>query len=223
MVQRKKVIMLPTDKASKLHIVPKGEYKGQGKYLERDTILYTDDATEYGYQPVFLYVLSDEEIKDGDWYCDIVGIYTICKADRGLVEAVNKSPKCFKVIASTDKSLWSKGGYSTRNDIYTPFEGAFIRESFIRKYIEAYNAGKPIEWVNVEYDEFYTDTQMPPFYQLKLRNDNSVITHPIKDIFTREDIEAYGKFICDGLNKHFGDILGKFSIGNSVDKWLENY
>lgn len=93
-----------------------------------------------------------------------------------------------EIVASTDGSL--DVPYDSNSDAWDYSDGnglimPQIEKSFLSYYTAEYNKGNIIEWVNVEYEEF--KMQYAREYQLKLRSDNTVIIHPIKDLFTREE------------------------------------
>jgi hypothetical protein len=178
MLQKKQVIMLPTNKTLGNLLLNKDNNR-----LFLNSYLSINNSC----QPQLLYVLSDEEIKEGDYiyhpldtgivFCDKEHFETL----QGCVDKVRYGYK--KVIASTDKSLVESP--NNRSDYHQLKSIPQIRESFVRAYIEAYNTGKPIEWVNIEYEEDSTGWNEI----LKLRSDNSIIVKPIKDSFTREEVK----------------------------------
>ncbi len=139
------------------------------------------------------YILSDEEIKEGDWVVnknDKVFIYT--------KDSVSAKEYCQKIIASSDKTLHYTEEYLGKTlGKFTNFNVPQIRENVVKASIEDYNKGKKWEWVNVEYKELdeceeTVDNQgnITGRYiqQLKLRPDNTVIIYPIQETFTREEV-----------------------------------
>lgn len=92
-----------------------------------------------------LYFISNDEIKEGDWYYD-TNHNAIGKYDSSA--QIGK-----KIVATTDKSL---------NDNIKPQNREFVKalnsiipeipESFIQAYIKSYNDGKAIEEVDLEMD-----------------------------------------------------------------------
>lgn len=126
-----------------------------------------------------LYILSDEEIKEGDWYID----------DSNSVRQSITSDKDYwirrkdykKVIASTDKSL----GQKAFPDLHPSKSNSFILlpqipESFIQEYVKAYNEGKPITEVDLEMypSKEYVDEQDAYGYdiaKIKINSDNTII------------------------------------------------
>jgi len=108
-----------------------------------------------------LYILSDEEIKEGDW-CMELERYSIqddniedCFPYTSVGEDHEDN---MKIIASTDKSLKlyesetlaKASGFSLKTDDITLPQPT---DAFIQKYIEEYNKGNIITRVLVEYEE----------------------------------------------------------------------
>ena len=116
------------------------------------------------------YILSDEEIKEGDWYIQESQIFQY----KGYY-SINQLPKfnyTKKIIASTDPSL----------KLPQPFQ------AFIEKYIKAYNKGDKIEDVMVEYDEEWINSN-PKYDTLKISKDNIITIKEVKDSWSRKEIE----------------------------------
>ena len=81
-----------------------------------------------------LYITSDDEIKEGDWYYD-TNHNAIGKYDSSA--QIGK-----KIVATTDKSIMH---LSNNGRVGYPLPN--IPESFIQDYIKAYNEGNPIETI----------------------------------------------------------------------------
>lgn len=107
--------------------------KVQTKIVHRediDKLWYETIRDTYLWGFKTLHVLSDENIENGDTYLDILTNETYLASERPV------TMKCFKkIIASTDTTLGV----------------AKIRRSFIDIYIKAFNTGKQIKFVDVEY------------------------------------------------------------------------
>lgn len=197
--KRVKVVMLPTNEKSKLVL----SYRNELAINWTHDLAKFDDAT---YQN--LYFISDEEIKEGDWYYNHKEYYKGCY--RRTPETDDKSYLDFKkIIATTDKSL----------NLPQP------SQSFIEKYIEEYNKGNVITEVMVEYEgicsnceEYHEqsilcsdrdgfDAQIEPF-RLKVNpKDNTITIRKIKDSWNREEVirllldfnnDKPGAFDCSG-------------------------
>jgi len=169
-----KVVMLSTsEKASTLYLTLRDKLC-QGSNLSLSNGCTGDNQ--------HLYLTSDEEIKVGDWY--IVGTFlTRCqKEELGHIKSGFD-----KIIATTDKSLLLP------NISFKDWDGKTrqlpqIPESFIKAYVEAYNAGNPITEVNLEMEDYWINVghSMDVAYKPKLRDDNTVIIHKSKTYSSEE-------------------------------------
>ncbi len=111
-----------------------------------------------GYQPQALYICTNEEIKEGDWF--LAGGLAITQATKERYPQIgisldfindNKYPK---IIATTDSSLTILKDIENARGLLASCEKYLpsIPQSFIQKYIELYNKGEKIEKVMVEYE-----------------------------------------------------------------------
>lgn len=164
MLKEKMLVMLSTNQKA----VSKGQLVlGPSKHLFK-TWDDSEDAKEYVGQ--HLYILSDEEIKEGDWYLD--------NYNNSIIKAnINSDHKyyvsnCKKIIATTDSSL----------GLPRPSDG------FITKYIKLYNAGTPITKVMVEYEEEPLNDSTGKYATLKVDKDNTITIRSVKESWTREEV-----------------------------------
>ena len=170
-----KVHMLPTDKKSTLRL-----HSNKGGLSNNVSLRYNANA----WNPMHLYITTDEEIKEDDWMLNTNINNAICKAANSLL--VNKGG-CFKIIATTDNSLGFApfGG----QDIYTLPQPS---NDFINKHIEKYNKGEQIVDVLIEYEileipeksfiindeqQFITSMQS----LIKVDKNNTITIKPVKD------------------------------------------
>lgn len=154
------VVMLPTNEKAKI---------GQLAILDNRLITIMSEFQVFA-KPQHLYITSDEEIEDGDWYLWYDGNkyslrkYVNCKNLPG-----NTSDSGFKIIATTDTSL----------------ELPLISQQFIEKYIEEYNKGNVIKEVLVEYEGYVQSTTWeydePEGYRVKINSNNTINIKPIKN------------------------------------------
>ena len=155
-----RVHALPTNKASHIKFIPKGEYEEIGGKLVKTTIdkyLYVEKATEFGYPSTFLYVTTSETPKEGDW---CVGNDFGENVHKCVVESNCKAIKCRKVVATDDKSL-------LKNDCdcgATTYEGCSqcltgigkLSPEFQAAWVREMNIGTPIVEALMEMEEFYS-------------------------------------------------------------------
>ena len=161
----------------------------------------------------FIYILSDDEIKEGDWCLDTVNnILFISDGNSKLHKSTDK-----KIIATTDTSLLLHSDFDSYN-LPQP------SQQFIEKYIESYNKGEIITDVLVEYEENkpYQDNQFVVFYDdVKINpKDNTITINKLKDSWNREELKVLFK-------KHEKDVI-KYINGSGAsatpsfnDKWIK--
>lgn len=168
-----------------------------------------------------LYILSDEEIKVGDWfytvnsglaYCDKLTDTAVISNKKGLFNP----GACKKIIAATDRKL----GLEDENGKYIPYLNLIPQpsKSFIEKFVEEYNKGNIITEVMVEYEEAYGyHIDIPANereYKLKINpKDNTITIRKVKDSWNNEElrsllVEAYSMGRTDKL-------IGDFN------RWIE--
>ena len=121
-----KVVILPTNQQTKYLMVYSDVEKTKGKLILNG--LKNDEYKEYQH----LYIISDDEIKEDDWYYDNV----VLQIRQWKSFMIYNKLQHKKVIATTDTSL----------GLPQP------SKQFIKKYIEEYNKGNVITDVLVEYN-----------------------------------------------------------------------
>lgn len=150
-----------------------------------------------------LYLLSDDEIKEGDWFLE-----------KGLRISVfpnylTDTNECKKIIATTDKSLVvskDTGIVGIEYNLPQP------SESFIQKFIYAYNNDDPITEVMVEYNHLQSTTDLNEEWLKVNSSDNTITIRKMKDSWTREEVIN----LCrEAIN------YGKDYNGNLSEKWIE--
>lgn len=161
MKKQHKVVMLPTDNKA-----PIARFN--------NTLYNTNKGKDYSSCILqHIYILSDDEIKRGDWYVDdTINVRQSVTSDTDYWN-VRKDYK--KIIATTDKSLkigeepkkWiSAGGQggqlSVHWDMWNKSQLPQIPQQFIEKYITKYNKGSIITDIMVEYEEGKTCLKVTP-------------------------------------------------------------
>ncbi len=146
-----------------------------------------------------LYILSDEEIKEGDWYENNGVIFRADdKFDEGNNPNQNKNNK--KIITTTDSSLKIAGNdYDPRSK--TGREWIFLpqpSQSFIEVFVEEYNKGNIITEVMVEYEnntpkfipiDKFNSKDLQDYIKLKINpKDNTITIRKIKDSWNKEEL-----------------------------------
>ena len=162
-------------------------------------------GTENTIIPQHLYIVSNEEIKEGDWYVIVQdskkGYQVATKpASKEEVSLQNKF-NCKKIIATTDLSL-NKYPLNTTDKNFKDFITLpKPSDSFIKNYIEEYNKGNVITKVLVEYEEYRSmlgldiddNTKInysEPWYELKVDSNNTITIKRLElELYTREEVK----------------------------------
>lgn len=200
--KKTKVVMLPTNEKASLKL-------GQNRLLVNNTFGYDSHFTNQ-----HLYILSDEEIKEGDWF---VGF-----ADGSIKPFVMQADE-----STIEINNWqlNKKGYSSNKKIIATTDESFYggelclfpkpSQSFIEKFVEEYNKENVITEVMVEYEPIgaYSNPKYDSDYRLKINpKDNTITIRKVKDSWNRGEVEEkirQGVYVI--LNGSFEDF----------DKWIE--
>lgn len=197
--QQCKVVMLPTDQKAQLHSITKNNDRDLVIRVKTETqALFCNRSIESGIRKVYhLYLLSDDEIKEGDWFYDSEVNKTYQQSgilsDRVVMSSKHSHyiNNCKKIIATTDKSIRVE---QTIDGIFGKNYLPFPSDSFIQKYIEEYNKGKPITDVLVKYTynllTFHTfQEKVKPEIRVNKDNTITITIKKVKDSYSREEVE----------------------------------
>lgn len=249
-IKRKcKTVMLPTEKATNL-------------FIQKSKLIFTRTATEHGrnnlvkmwnsagYQGQHLYIISDDEIKESDWYIDngitangyIIPLQLLKKYTIGMKGGEDKTGyisesklnSCKKIIATTDSSL-SKEWRDYKNDLHI-YHLPQPSPQFIAKFIESYNKGEVITDILVEYDEYICKNGHIMAYQtacvyphchesnypyLKIDRNNYITITKVKDSWSKEEVEAHCRFAFKcGMESESLLRRGFKDEALTVDNWI---
>ena len=209
------VVMLSTNEKASLKL-------GQNGLLVDTTFGYVSHFTNQ-----HLYILSDEEIKEGDWFVGFADGSIkpfVMQADESTVEINNwqlnkkgySSNK--KIIATTDRSLKVFIHTTMAIDMDDCYESLpQPSQSFIEKFVDEYNKGNVITEVMVEYESIgaYANPKYNSDYQLKINSDNTINIINSKERWSREEV-------VEIFNKMFStDIIDAYVKKVDFDKWIE--
>ena len=215
--KKAKIIMLPTNKPSKLGNLATYQGKSLAKVIKEGVNLKNTTVQFWN-----LYIISDDEIKEGDYYI-IDDIPELLK-NNGLKFI---DDYCKKVIATTDTSL-----YTHQKETVSLPERVFYlpqpSQQFIQKYIEEYNKGNVITDVLVEYESDFNScfctkdicngNNCPK--KLKINpKDNTITIKKVKDSYTREEVVKLLVDCCGEVSCEDGKLLGKSP--EELYKWIE--
>lgn len=153
-----------------------------------------------------LYIVTDDGIKSGDWvlFGDVVMVATSFD-DRVIYDEEGNSfmkYDCKKIIATTDSEL----SRNLQLHTYIPKPS----KAFIEKYC---NVGG-IDEVEVEYQVFpyKTGDIVSKTYRLKVNSHNEITIHPIKDRWTREEVEERCREVFELGASAFQDCLNPHTL-----------
>jgi hypothetical protein len=207
------VHILPTDVVSQLGLYDRlglVTAKSQGWYLIKEQSYI---------KPQHIYSTSDEEIKEGDWFVVIsAGLTTFNTIGKFIGGNKNHyKDNIRKIVATTNPELW--GGLCTNSDCEpnctctkeekTPVI-AKIGDDFIEAYMKAYNEGKPISKVKVEYEFITTNedwskrpVELDGYHQLKLRDNGTVIIKPlVEKMYSRANMKSLAASVLNDFTLH---------------------
>lgn len=197
-LKRSQVVMLPTKEKAKLYL-----------YKDVELVHAVREHSEGNntYKNQHIYFLSNDEIKEGDWYHNSI--------DNSIKQASDwiYVSTCKKIIATTDESLKiiPKGFKSGVGALSHAYRLPQPSQYFLHLYYTIYNTGKPIEWVSIEYelnqcdgcqanlpiiDGIHRDSQMfgiacskEMYNKLKINpKDNTITIRPIKNSWNRDEV-----------------------------------
>jgi hypothetical protein len=227
MKQTHKIVMLSTiDRDSKLW------YSNDGQYMY-------DPLGVYDAKPQHLYILSDDEIKEGDWYaykdrfldgtvktqedfeqanwnikqCEANETAYTQRAQQGK-NAKNGICGCYKIIATTDPKLKVKIHLNSMDGTIT--ETSREIPQIPQSLVEYYAKHQPEE-VELEYDEWIDRP-----YSLKLKNNEVVFKEerPVllseimtgQKLYTHEEVEklTHTTFLAGALANARGKDMGEY-------------
>lgn len=212
MLKKTEVVMLPTNQKAIRGSLILNE-KGTCLYIaaQKDADIVNSNHFHSNSNPQHLYFLSDEEVKENDWFIMNGCILRQCKQiNNNLIASIEDTTGgqhykdvCEKVIASTDESI------NIEKDVLSINQGRFWNhyptekrilpqpsKSFLEVFVREYNKGNIIRWVNVEHeDEIITESTThdgnPASKFVGIENrlkinpkDNTITIKPIKDSFT---------------------------------------
>lgn len=206
-----KVVMLPTNENVEnclLTSVIPGKIFFEKSYMTQSYLKYTNKKSYH------LYILSDEEIKENDWFYDSDngvnnGIYMHV---RGHITKTSK-----KIIATTDKSL-TKTSFKVFSNLQS-HQLPQPSQSFIEKWVEEFNKGNVIEEVMVEYER---DEEIDGYgYDILKVNpkDNTITIRKIKDSWSREEVIEFAEKYARMVQEKEIQLNAYKAIHNR--KWIE--
>lgn len=212
-----KIIMLDTQGKSILY---KRQHNALGRYLKE-----AESSIPY-FNNQHLYILSDESIKEGDWFINTTK-NTVNKCnhvDQNIQSGFNHGEyhgkfECKKIIATTDEL--------TAKVINTALGVTQIlpqpSQQFIEKYITEYNKGNVIEDVMVEYENIVAENPNIEYdYQgVKVNpRDNTITISRVKDSWNREELIKLMRFARNSGDAEMMD-NPDYLEENEYNEWIK--
>ena len=161
------VVMLPTEKVSKII------------RCHNNKLWYNDTKWLNTYQ--HLYLLSDDEIKEGDWIFVFGVIIKVLMCNNEILFFDNGTKtqriECKKIIATTDESLRKPSGEMYPEWDYLPRPS----NEFLKKYCELGGIDKVLVEYELDSFKFMSTlcTTKQEEYKLKVTLDNTITIYPI--------------------------------------------
>ena len=203
--KKAKVVMLPTNEKPNLVKV-----YSDGNRINNKLIISSLGANDNYKENIHLYIISDDEIKKGDWVIEYQPKDNLGELHQIHNEYVLSPNIQKKVIATTDDSLYYKNNSKNPKQYMGSYISMSLGENlprpsqqFIQKFVEEYNRGNIIEDVFVEYEEYDNqcdglscnicscDPSKPDLVEkLKINSkNNTIIIKKVKDNYSREEVE----------------------------------
>lgn len=167
--------------------------------------------------PYHLYIVSDEEIQDGDLVIPN-GLYRSVWEYRTppcpMPYWGGERSGCKKIIATTDKSI-------------KLLSTALIPKSFIEYFVKEHGKGSIITKVEVEYKQWsvftvgQTGHETPTETRLVVNQDSTINIRQVqtKTSWTREEVEKLLLLCCGEVSCEDGSLLGKGPA--DLVEWIE--
>jgi hypothetical protein len=181
--KQKEIVLLPTEgKSPIVKTIGKKEFLFNSDNFEK---FASDDYCH-------LYIIDDSEIKEDELPC-----WCINKNRDTVyqVQTLKGSINWNKIIASTDTICIRDSGWDASKDDYLPR----IPQSFVEHFITEFNKGNVITNVMIEYESCKQPESCNNSLSKKCicpkgikinPKDNTINIKPIKDTFSREEVET---------------------------------
>jgi hypothetical protein len=218
---KRTVVMLPTNQEA----IRSGIYLYNNK-LSKLYIATSGNDKDIISQPQHLYILSDENIVEGDWCINSYDnqIWQYKPSPCPMPYWGNKNT-LRKIIATTDTNLIALFGND--GEIYGKMKEGLpqLSQSFLNKFIEQYNKGVVISDIMVEYDEEPTDDGNADKYaELHVKPKvNTVIIRSMKDSWSKDEVIGRLRTLENDLHLAIYPRYDDLSFRQTfMDNWINN-
>jgi hypothetical protein len=218
-----KIIILPTEDASHLckHIRTSGNELSYFQIPEKS----------HTWRPQNLYILSDDEIKEGDWYYDSIYQDVVNEKEGNICS------KCYKIIATTDPKLvfrYKGYEYGTGDKIDAMVYLPQISQSLVKYYAKHQPEEVELEYYTIEEypnrDSWHLDTDennevvwVEPEEKVCINScARGTLSHckengcewlkPKETLYTREEVEklTHDSYLAGALANAKGQDMGDY-------------
>ncbi|MEI6186967.1 MAG: hypothetical protein WCP46_00500 [Alphaproteobacteria bacterium] len=223
MKKKAQCILLDTEQPSKL-VFSTSKYGGLFKSEHYSPMKEMGDSYKH------LYFTSDEEIKEGDWFINLL-YNTVKQASNWIYVST-----CKKIVATTNPELFKNTKYNmdmAKNSWFNALHRAEspiliprIGDDFVEAYIKAYNEGHPITEVMLDYTfdavKQWIGHTSRENYRPKLRSNGTVIISPVVEkMYSKDellDIITDYEMRMSGYKEK-----SKEWYKERIDAWLRNH
>ena len=209
-----------------------------GELLISNRTMFVANADPINIHPYYIYILSDDPIKDDDWFILLMNsnkheLHQKGKNDKSGINFNTESPwvrDCKKVIATNDPELnkgWIRDNDPQRLDpdyihITTMNGVPKLSVGFIQKFVEKYNIKYPMTEIMVEYEYITTNedwskrpVELTGYEKLKVNPDGTIHTKDEQTSWSREEVIR----LC---SRAWLKIPNDPNMLENFDKWVEN-
>ena len=167
-----------------------------------DKLVYGCALSDITFQRQHLYIISNDEIKEEDFFMSAFMSYSLHNVKEGYAEYPDTT-NCKKIIATTDKTLGLPQ----------------IPKEFIEAYILSYNMGSmnTITEIMVEYEEIISySSKKVDHYKLKIDENNCISITAVKTNYSKEEVKSLLHNLAGEMHKQ-----GIIFNPDSTEKWIE--
>ena len=224
---------------TKIHRLPteKGliyKYKPDGKLYYNTFFPNREVPQGQNTEPQHLYITTDEEIKEGDWFINTGSgghptpkVYQANSENSKAFKEFGPYPEIRKIIATTDPKLTVER-YISGIDAYGEDSSVITRKvpfnipQIPQLFIEAYCKAGGIDEVLVEM-KFSHSTLDCHVFVPKLNPDNTIIIHPVEEkMYSREEIPSLVVDLCRQYQDYKRYNALDFHVNKEdMKKWIE--
>lgn len=219
-----KVVMLPTNEKSHIYYTKSinklGYVTGHNKEDLKQFLNQNNTQNQH------LYILSNEEIKKGDWCYSICNQYN-WKYTGDILEI--DSLELYKIIASTDPLLNLPKPSQSFIKKYCKSNGEIdkVMVEYYQQYYHSINDedNGTNSWTKISKEEFEIKSSKRDYFDefdfnewLKTNSKNEVSISPIKNSWNREEIEVLcRKAYNQGMRDHQIKSLKRVGLSSNID------